>query len=871
MNIINKLTLKQLLLNKRRTLVTIIGVIISVAMITAVASLGISFMDMLKRQIISDEGEWHVLYENVNKTQLEVIKNDEETRRVIISRDLGYAFLEESQNDNKPYVFLKEYSKEGFENFPIKLIEGKLPEKANEIVISESIIKNAKVNYKIGDTLTFDIGKRHFEDEEGNDSILSQVDSLRRYNGTTQEVLIKENTKSYIIVGIIESPKWEYTWAPGYTVLSYVDENIMNSEEMVNASVVLNNINSKLFENAENLVSQNSMQEAKFNNELLRYYGVVKSDNLRNMLTTLSIIIITIIMIGSVSLIYNAFAISVSERSRHLGMLSSVGATKKQKRNSVFFEGAVIGIFSIPIGIITGLAGINITFKFINSMLKGALGLTENLKLVVLPITILTAIMVSVITILISTYIPAKRASNISAIDAIRQTSDVKIKGKEVKTSKLTRKIFGIEGELGLKNLKRNKARYRATVFSLIISMILFLAVSYFTSSLKKSILLTQDGVNFDITVYFNDKDRTKQEDIIKKITSLDNISEYNYINTLDLRSLIKEEFMSDYVKENKKESLTNGKYPYDISLKALDDKALKSYAKEVGIDFNKLLDTENPSAIVINTVRYEDGKTNRYIEEKAIKTNIGEKLDLEFYDYEVDKDVTVEAIEIATLTDKVPMGVSSVSYGANFNIIVSEDVLYKIAEANKNIAENINRTLYLKSNNPLRLQENIEEIQKAYEQDEISVYNLYMARQKEEQMVLIMSVFTYAFILLITSICIANIFNTISTGIALRKREFAMLKSVGMTPKSFNKMINYESLFYGIKALSYGLPISFVAMYLIHKTLMIKFSFGFEVPWLSVLIAIVAVFVIVGAAMIYSSKKVKKENIIDVLKQEII
>lgn len=871
MNIINKLTLKQLLLNKRRTLVTIIGVIISVAMITAVASLGISFMDMLKRQIISDEGEWHVLYQNVNKTQLEVIKNDDETRRVILSRDLGYAFLEESQNDNKPYVFLKEYSKEGFENFPIKLIEGKLPEKANEIVISEAIIKNAKVNYKIGDTLTFDIGKRHFEDEEGNDSILSQVDPLRRYNGTDQEVLIKENTKSYIIVGIIESPKWEYTWSPGYTVLSYVDENIMNSEEMVNASVILNNINSKLFENAENLVSQNGIEEVKFNNELLRYYGVVKSDNLRNMLTTLSIIIITIIMIGSISLIYNAFAISVSERSRHLGMLSSVGATKKQKRNSVFFEGAVIGIFSIPIGIITGLAGINITFKFINSMLKGALGLTENLKLVVLPITILTAIMVSVITILISTYIPAKRASNISAIDAIRQTSDVKIKGKEVKTSKLTRKIFGIEGELGLKNLKRNKARYRATVFSLIISMILFLAVSYFTSSLKKSILLTQDGVNFDITVYFNDKDRTKQEDIIRKITSLDNISEYNYINTLDLRSLIKEEFMSDYVKENKKESLTNGKYPYDISLKALDDKALKFYAKEVGIDFNKLLDTENPSAIVINTVRYEDGKTNRYIEEKAIKTNIGEKLDLEFYDYEVDKDVTVEAIEIATLTDKVPMGVSSVSYGANFNIIVSEDVLYKIAEANKNIAENINRTLYLKSNNPLRLQENIEEIQKAYEQDEISVYNLYMARQKEEQMVLIMSVFTYAFILLITSICIANIFNTISTGIALRKREFAMLKSVGMTPKSFNKMINYESLFYGIKALSYGLPISFVAMYLIHKTLMIKFSFGFEVPWLSVLIAIVAVFVIVGAAMIYSSKKVKKENIIDVLKQEII
>lgn len=589
------------------------------------------------------------------------------------------------------------------------------------------------------------------------------------------------------------------------------------------------------------------------------------------MIIVLSIIVTAIIMIGSISLIYNAFAISVSERSRHLGMLSSVGATKKQKRNSVFFEGAVIGIISIPVGIIAGLLGMGITFRFINSMIQGVLGITENLKLVVSPVSILIAIFVSIITILISTYIPAKRASNVSAIDAIRQTQDVKIKGKEVKTSKLTRKIFGIEGELGLKNLKRNKARYRATVFSLIISMILFLAVSYFTSSLKKSLLLTQDGINFDVVVYFNDRDRVKQEEIINKIISLDNISEYNYIYSLDLNSWVKEEFVPDYIKEFQQEALSDGKYPYDISVKALDNEALKVYSEEVGLDFNKLLDVENPSAIVIDTIRYEDGRTNRYIEEKAIKTKIGEKLDLEFYDYEFNERVSVGSLEIAALTDKVPMGISSSIYGAAFNVIISEELLYKIAEANKNVSDNINRILYLKSDNPLILQEGIEEIQKSYVQDEISFYNLHMARQREERMILIMSVFTYAFILLITSICIANIFNTISTSIALRKREFAMLKSVGMTSESFNKMINYESIFYGIKALSYGLPISFFVMFLMYKTLMINFSFEFEVPWFSVFISIVSVFIIVGSAMIYSSKKVKKENIIDALKQEII
>ena len=87
-----------------------------------------------------------------------------------------------------------------------------------------------------------------------------------------------------------------------------------------------------------------------------------------------------VIIIGSVALIYNAFAISVSERARHLGMLSSIGATKKQKRNSVFFEGAVIGTVSIPIGILAGLAGIGITFAFINTSLQNALGISEELS-----------------------------------------------------------------------------------------------------------------------------------------------------------------------------------------------------------------------------------------------------------------------------------------------------------------------------------------------------------------------------------------------------------------------------------------------------------------------------------------------------------
>src|SRR5690625_1222945 len=166
-----------------------------------------------------------------------------------------------------------------------------------------------------------------------------------------------------------------------------------------------------------------------------------------------------IIIIESVSLIYNAFAISFSERSQHLGMLLSVGATKKQKRNSVFFEGMVIGLISIPLGIISGLVGIGITFYFINSLIQDSFGLTEKLTVTITPLSITVACAVSLLTIFISSYIPARRASKVSAIDAIRQTMDVKMTSKRVKTSRFVRKIFGIEAEFGLKNLKRKIGR----------------------------------------------------------------------------------------------------------------------------------------------------------------------------------------------------------------------------------------------------------------------------------------------------------------------------------------------------------------------------------------------------------------------------
>lgn len=861
MNIINKLTVRHLKENKRRSLVTIIGVIISVAMITAVATLGVSFMDLLTRQDIARNGEWHVQYKNVNIEQIEAIANDSETRALILSSN-GYAPLENSSNVFKPYLYFQNYNKVGMEQFPIEIIEGRLPQNEHEIAISEAIRSNAKVDYKIGDQLTVNIGERIHKIEGTS---LTQNYSLQREQDTINEELTMNETKTVTIVGTIERPSWEPTWSPGYTVIGYVDETMLSNVETIDAMVVLSDIKRSLIEHANTLASEHGIETPRFNTDLLRYYGVIGDDQLRMTLFSLAGIIMGVIIIGSVALIYNAFAISVSERARHLGMLSSVGATKRQKRNSVFFEGVVIGVISIPIGILSGLVGIGITFAFINTFLEGALGVSEELAVVVTPASIFIAVAISFLTIFISTYIPAQRASKVSAIDAIRQTQDIKLSGKTVKTSKLVRKVFGIEAEIGLKNLKRNKKRYLATVLSLVVSIVLFLSVSYFTGSLKKSLEMTQGDLQYDIRIHSNQLDKNQ----LLEYTALDHITNSTVVVTAEYEAFIDMEDLPAILKKQIQENqieLEDGKYPYYVTVHGLDQNSFNEYAEQIGVDVADFTaESDTPTAIVINKITYQDAATGKFVETNSIETNVGNQIELFTFLYGDIEDEQpardyVNSVKIGALTDLVPMGISTAFLGG-LSIIVPDAAMNQLANSNVGVYPYV----YLVSSDPIATQEAIEE----RNDTDLYVYNVYQRRQQDGQLIMLMSVFTYGFITLISLISIANIFNTISTSISLRKREFAMLRSVGMTPKGFNKMINYESIFYGVKALSYGLPISVLVMYGIHHSLRYTFEYEFSLPWMNILFVITVIFFIVGSAMLYSISKVKNENIIESLKQE--
>lgn len=877
MNIVNKLTLRQLKMNKRRTLVTIIGAIISVAMVTAVTVSVSSAMDLMKRVAISSDGNWHMRYHDMKAKDIAILQDDENVDKVVVSYPVGYSILEATKNSDKPYLFVRGYNQEGFELMPVNLIEGRLPKASNEIVIPEHLESSTGLSYKVGDKIKLDLGQRYAINEETGEKeegALNQGYSfVRNAEGESMETFVLQQTQEYTIVGVTKKSKEEYSWSPAYELMTYISPDEIPSEANVTVSVLLKNLNVGIYEHNAALGIKVGIEVVEPNSELLACYGVNSDSSLIFALFGVVSIVLIIIMAGSISLIYNAFAISVAERSQYLGMLASVGATKKQKRDSVFFEGAVIGGISIPLGLLAGFLGMSITFGAINGMFKNIMSIEENLHLVVSPIAVISTVLISILTIFISTYVPARRASKISAIEAIRQTTDIKMNKKKVKTSKFTRRLFGFEGELALKNLKRNGRRYRATLFSLIISIILFLTTATFSAYMNRSLEMVVQNTNYDIRVSANYRNDVERKVELEKLKSLDKVEKYSLLETAYFEAYLPDEMTPGHIKEFLGGIEERG-YFYNVNLIALENEALKAYAQSVGTDINLLNNPQAPAAIVLNRAKFKDKETQNYRDEEVIRASINDKLTLSRREWDEasneEKILDGEEIAFAGFAKEPPMGMGIQENDNTLNLIVSEDVLNTLMKnSNEHMGYEISSypTMYLTSKDPFGLQKDIQALQENSGNPIYSIYNIYEEKQTSEQIQTVIKVFIYGFIVLITLVSVANIFNTISTSIALRKREFSMLRSVGMTPKGFNKMINFESIFYGLKALLYGLPISFMIMMVLYKQLSNSFDFDFFVPVGSIITVIISVFVIIGASMFYSGAKVKGQNIIEGLK----
>lgn len=897
MNTLNKLTLKNLKLNKSRTIVTIIGILLSTALITVVAGIAASGQQTMIDGQINFSGNYDLFISgNATSEDVKEIKANRNVETVYINDYGDFVRIPNYKNDKKPYAYVQTLTPKAFTDcFNLPLKDGRYPENGSELVLTQNFINNSAKEYKVGDTITLEKGVRKTSDGRvipntnpyGQEFVYDEQEVMGETSATVKEIeehFEVESSKEYKIVGILDeyysscftSLEWSvflpiYTAAEsddiskdGLLYVKYTDEGEKNYIQTTSqlTGVSEERIREYLNQSCELEVGETKYNYFSVNTSLLSYKGYALSDNSLQMFFTLAAIIIAIVIVASVFVIRNSFAISITEKTKLYGMLSSVGATSRQIRHNVLFEGFALALIGIPLGILLGVGVVAILIQLLNMLLVDMLNGTSFVYSV--PVfAIVLAVALSLLTILFSTLGSAFRASRIAPVDAVRGNNDIKIKKKQkaYKCPSFIKKLFGMGGEIAYKNLKRSKKKYRTTVISIVVSVAVFIAVSSFIQYATEYSSKYYHEVDYNLSV-----DRMGlYSDFDEMVSDYENLSELDGVKNCRLEGVL-----GGYIKrtDELKDVLTDDASIYNftsaesdfyyLELLAFDDVTYKQKLKELGLDYNEVKD----KGILINNFEYLDEnehlqKGELFKADKVKSLNVRESNDPAYEEYYKSAD-----IEIAKVYNTTPEALKYFRPSeSDVYLLVSLDTL-----KNNYDIDYLSEGIYINAANANELEEKIKELDGG---QTFAVYNVEKTANMYNAMTLVISIFAYGFIIVISLIGVTNIFNTITTNMRLRSKEFAMLKSVGMTKREFNRMIRLESLFYGVKSLLIGIPLGLLAGMGIFMAFSMNLATDFVVPYTAIAISIVFVFAVVWLIMRFSISKVQKQNIIETIRND--
>lgn len=857
MNIFARITARTMKENKTRTIVTMIGVILSTAMITAVVTLGGTFQNFFIEYTKEQDGSWHVAGLSLPVKEAEKAEKQEKVVNSTKVAEIGYARYEHLLSPMMPYLYVQSFSENTRSMLPVVLKEGKFPEKQNEVIIPDYLNANLEEGNQIliGDTLPLELGEREYKGER-----LSQINSYMGTETKAEESFVPKEKREFTVVGIYDysslvtsvgAPGYEVYAGPGNETGSYTD----------------------LYVELKDIKKTYDFQKEVFggygsvtHESLLRWYGVVDNDRFSTVYTGLLLILTAVIMTGSVLLIYNAFSISLRERSTQFGLLSSLGATKKQLRQSMRYEAFMVSLIGIPLGVLSGIAGIGITLHFIEEGLSQWLyGESKEIPLVVNAGAVLLSVMIAFFTVFISVWIPSKRIKRLSPMEAIRASEDIKIRPGEVKTGGWVFKIFGLPGMMADKNYKRDRKKYRTTIVSLSISILLFTTAALFQIYLIEtgSFVMDVPAADLECVLYEPDKDGEKTDKILEKTEGIEEIFSYE---KLYLMMQVPSEILGSVFEG--REVMTDENYTV-ISAETviLPNEVFEEMAKKEGISLSAYKNTEVPRFLYTENEHTYNSSTQRYETQDYFLENGEKRAELGWITTsgEEEKEIFEPQGEIilGDAVEKLPekMGIRN----TDFALFMSESMYQDFSEYF--LRTDPIKTYNIKCENPGVVSETLEKELKEQGIQSENVTDLHVLYQQDRNTMMAVQILTYGFIILISLIAVANVFNTISTNFMLRRKEFAMLRSMGMSPKGFNRMLYYECLIYGSKSVLYGIILTVMVSYVICKVIGIGADAGFVIPWGALIIAIAGVFLVVFASMIYAMCRIRKNNIVEELK----
>ena len=878
MNVLKRCCMRSLRENRKRTTVTIIGVILATALITGVACLAESMRASLIARARA-AGDYHYYFEEVAQDDLKYFINNTNVEWIGLACGLGYAMLEGSENPDKPYLYLRAVDEEGIKAMALDLVEGRMPEKDDEIVIGRHIRYNGMVNLQVGDTLTLQLGER-----------ISDGFSLDQSNPYSYEEHLEPTwEKTFTIVGVVERPSLaeESRMAPGYSIFTFMDENPevitdnsgrfevfvtytaygLKHADQVTAGLL--GISVKLYqqyfhgkwweiEEEEFELIKEKIHLVSENSELVRWQLMKFSDTTMTVLYGMAALAVAVIIATSVFCIRNSFVISLTEKMKLYGRLASVGTTAKQQRRMVYYEAMFIGVIGIPLGILSGILAIFILVRGISGLLDTAID-TPMVFSVSIPAILLAAVL-SAVTIFLSALQSARRAARISPMNAIRANDSVRIHRRELKCPGMISKGFGIGGKVAYRNLRRARRRYRTTVVSIVVSVAVFIGLSTFMELLQMATGIYYEALPYQLVVNLSGDDNYE---MAVKISQLEDVQAADIFRRMFMeinydQLPITDEFCQLFGYEQ-------GRIGYmPIPVCSVGAEGFARYCKSIGVDIREAMD----KAIIYadyERIDYIDGK--RYIYEGSI-TNFrkGDFISVKGNHQEDDGDEKISEetqLQVIAQTDILPMCMTNNRF--NSVVVIVSEAMFDELRGTFAEEKHQNSDVFIQCQDAGK----VEEVVRLMQPSHYTITNYQARYQEERSFYLIISILLYGFITVVALIGITNIFNTITTNLELRAPEFAMLRAVGMTGKEFRRMIWLEGLFYGGKAMMIGIPVGIVISFGFHLIFSEGIVTAYQPPISAILLSVSAVALLLFGIMRYSMGKINRRNIIETIQNE--
>ena len=638
------------------------------------------------------------------------------------------------------------------------------------------------------------------------------------------------------------------------------------------------------------------------NGYLISYECVFPIDGSFKALFTVAAVVALIIILTSVYCIKNSFNISITEKIRQYGMLASVGATRRQIKSSVKTEAAMLGVVGIPVGTMSGILASLILVKVVNALSAGWLNFALSFH-TSLPALIL-AVILSIATIYFSATGSARRAAKVTPLEAIRNTKEIKIKSSKIKTPAIIGRIWGIGGVISYKNIKRNNKKYRTTVTSIVICSVTFIVISYFMSMAFSRVGMSYASADYNIGINMSCKKDLDIEKLSELLSGIEGAEDYLVGAGYDF-DVDKPEYTKEYGEYCGQLYDDSEDVSQEFLITVLDDKSYDKYASDAGI---KNADT---GAILVNKGTFDvyNENSSKYVkkEMELYKYKAGDTIECGYNVYDdassddnaaegdtessteintednsgyVDEETinngvrkTVD-VTIAGVTDKVPIGYKG--YGNTTLLFMNQkgfESLWADGKSNELKPGHASYSAYVVAENADEYQDTFEkETEENPEYSQISFYVSNMDKQMrdEKSLFTLLGVFAYGLIVVIALIGITNIINTLSTGMELRSREFATLRSIGMTDKQFAGMVRLESVFISVKALAIGVPLGILISYLLCVMMnRMDDAIIYELPYKAIILCIVVVIMLIYAIMKLSMTKLRHNNIIETIKNE--